>query len=187
MKTNVRGYTERQLLDRVMSIEGYKHIPLDYWPCFVRSNEDEFDAFDDKVYLFKGNKLVMITSCTTNKGANGSAVIKSDQWMYDGFINGLHKGKMECLRQHKGFWIYRDYNEDEKTDETGELIWADPSRQIQIHGATYRKGADVVREKIGLYSEGCMVLNDNLKYEKIIDLTREQNIVSGCLLKEFEV
>jgi hypothetical protein len=185
MKTNVRSYRDKQLLDRAMSIEGYKHIPLDYWPCFVRSNEDEFDAFDDKVYLFKSNKLVMITSCTTNKGANGTAVIKSDQWMYDGFINGLHKGRMECLRQNMPFYFYRDTNNDEKTDETGELFY--DNRQTQFHGSTYHNGVEVVRLEIGLWSEGCIVANVNKDYEKIIDLTRTQKIVTGCLLKEFEV
>lgn len=183
MGTNVRSYTEKQLLDRVKSLPDFKHIPEDYWPLFVRSNEDEFDKFDDKVYLFKGSKFIFVTSCTTNKGAHGTAVIKSNQWLYDGFIYGLHKGKMKCLRQNKPFWFYRDNNNDQKTDETGHLYFE--NIQTQFHGSTYHEGVDVKREEIGLWSEGCIVANINKDYEKITALVKDQSVVSGCLIKEF--
>lgn len=182
--SNVRNYTDKQLLDKAKTTMGFKEIPEDFWLIFVRSDEDEFDAFDDKVYLFKNEDFILATSCTTNKGANGSAVIKSDQWLYDGFINGLHRGRMECLRQNKPFHFYRDHNKDEKTDETGELYFE--NIQTQFHGATYHKGVPVVRDKIGLWSEGCIVANVNAVYEAIISTTREQSIVTGCLLKEFD-
>lgn len=185
MKTNVRSYTDEQLLDRVRELDGYAYIPEDLWLIFVRSNEDAFDRFDDKVYLFQGETFITVTSCTTNKGAHGSAVIRSDQWLYDGFIYGLHKGKMECLRQNLPFEFYRDHNKDERTDEEGELFFE--NIQTQFHGSTYREGVDVKRDKIGRWSEGCIVCNDNLAYEEIIDLTKEQSIVTGCLIKEFEI
>lgn len=180
---NVKSYTDKQLLSRVKKIEGYEGIPRGYWVLFVRSNEDAFDLFDDKVYLFEGEKFVMVTSCTTNKGKNGTAVVKSDQWMYNGFINGLHKGRMECLRQNKPFYFYRDFNKDKKADETGPLYFK--NIQTQFHGSTYRKGLAKVLKFIGLWSEGCFVCNINKDYEKIIDITRCQKVVSGCLLKEF--
>lgn len=184
LKTNVRGYTGDQLINRVKSLKDFVAIPKGYWLIFIRSNEDAFDSFDDKVYLFKGNQFIMVTSCTTNKGANGTAVIKSDQWLYEGFIYGLHKGRMKCLRQNKPFYFYRDTNEDQKTDESGKVLYA--NIQTQFHGATYHEGVAVVRDKIGLWSEGCIVANVNLDYEKILDYVKDQKIVSGCLLNEFE-
>lgn len=181
--TNVKPYTDAQLLERVKKIHGFKYIPVNYWLIFVRSNEDAFNLFDDKVYLFKDDKCIMVTSCTTNKGASGSAVIKSDQWLYEGFINGLHKNKMECLRQNKSFEYYRDYNGDKKTDETGSIVKG--NFQTQFHGSTYNKGSKKILLTIGEWSRGCIVCNVNEDYEKIISLTREQKIVTGCLIKEF--
>ena len=185
MSNNIRSYTDLNLLDRVKSLPDFTHIPQGYWNLWVRSNEDAFDKFDDKRYLFKGERFISVRSCTTNKGGHGTAVIKSDQWLYDGFVFGLHKGKMECFRQNKPFYFYRDTNGDRVTDETGELFFE--NIQTQWHTITYHKGVDVVREQIGLYSEGCLVDNDNLKYEKDLELCRSQKIMSGCLLKEFEV
>jgi len=50
---NVREYTDLQLLARVANLPNFKGFPksgvLDVW---VRSDEDEFDRFDDKVYSF---------------------------------------------------------------------------------------------------------------------------------------
>lgn len=181
--TNVKSYTDKQLLDRVKSLPDYTHIPNDYWCIWVRSEEDGFNIFDDKRYLFKGDKFVSVTSCTTNKGANGSAIIKSDQWMYDGFIYGLHKGKMKCFRQNKPFYFYRDFNKDKKTDEVGKLYFE--NIQTQWHTSTYHEGVDVKRDKIGAWSEGCLVDNINLDYERDLKLCKAQKILTGCLIKEF--
>ena len=183
-KSNVRSYTDKAILKRVKELPDYKIIPEGYWLAFVRSNEDEFDAFDDKAYLFKNESFVMVTTCTTNKGGFGSAVIKSDQWLYDGFINGLHKGKMECLRQNKPFYFYRDKNGDKNTDEVGTLYLE--NIQVQFHGSTYHTGAPVERDSIGRWSEGCIVANINRDYERVIELTRAQSLVSGVLLMEWD-
>jgi hypothetical protein len=181
--TNVKAYKDKQLLDYAKTIKGFKSIPSDYWLLFVRSQEDSYNLFDDKVYLFNSEKFVMVTSCTTNKGTGGSAVVKSDQWLYNGFIYGLHKGKMECLRQNKPFYFYRDSNGDKKTDETGELFYS--NIQTQFHGSTYLKGSKKVLYTIGEWSAGCFVCNINEDYEKIIALVKPQKIVSGLIIKEF--
>lgn len=181
--TNVKSYTDKQLLARVKSISKFTHIPVGFWLLFVRSEEDAFNKFDDKAYLFKGEQFISVTSCTTNKGPNGTAVIRSDQWLYDGFIFGLHNGKMEALRQNKPFWFFRDTNKDEKTDEAGKEFCE--NIQVQFHGATYIKGADTEREEIGPWSEGCIVANKNKEYEAIISTVKPQKIVSGVLIKEF--
>lgn len=182
-KTNVKAYTDKQLLDRVKSLKDFFYIPNSYWLLWVRSSEDAFDEFDDKRYLFKGEEFVSVTSCTTNKGGRGSAVVKADQWLYDGFKFGLHKGSMECLRQHKPFYFYRDYNLDHKTDESGELFYQ--NIQTQFHTITYYKNADVTRYNIGLWSEGCLVDNVNKDYNETLRLVSHTEPVTGCIIHEF--
>ena len=78
--SNVKSYTDQQLLDRVEALKTYHGIPLAMWLLFVRSNEDANDLFDDKVYIFKGSDFQFVTSCTTNKGNKGTAVMEADQW-----------------------------------------------------------------------------------------------------------
>ena len=47
--TNVRSYTDIELLEKVKLVRNYKGIPGTYWILAVRSNEDETDKFDDKL------------------------------------------------------------------------------------------------------------------------------------------
>ena len=42
----------------------------------------------------------------------------ADQWNYESYAYGLHKGKMEALRQVKGIPYRRDYTVDGKTNPT---------------------------------------------------------------------
>lgn len=181
--TNVKQYTDQQLLDRVMSLKSYKFIPAGMWLLFVRSNEDQNDVFDDKCYVFKFNQFQFVTSCTTNKGNKGTAVMCADQWNYDSYAYGKHRGKMEALRQIKGVPYQRDYSVDGKTNPTTEvktdLIF------MNIHGATYNKGSQQVAEHIGGWSEGCLVLNNNPEYERMVKMAKDQPKVSIVLLNEF--
>ena len=111
-KSNVKKYTDQQLLDRVSSLDTFKGFPANYWMIGVQSNEDAFNKFDDKFYLFKGTEFIMVTTGTTNAGAKGlqgfdsfglpgTAVWKTDIIYYDLFKRGLHKGKMDAYRQHQ--------------------------------------------------------------------------------------
>ena len=130
--TNVRSYTDEELLTRVKGLPTYKNIPSDMWLLFVRSNEDANDVFDDKVYIFIGSEFQFVTSCTTNKGNKGTAVMEADRWNYDSYAYGLHKGKMEALRQIKGVPYRRDYTNDGKTNATSRLM--DNIIFMNIHG-----------------------------------------------------
>ena len=181
--TNVKSYTDKQLLDRVEGLNSYHGIPLAMWLLFVRSNEDGNDLFDDKCYIFKGSTFQFMTSCTTNKGNKGTAVMCADQWNYDSYAYGLHKGKMQAVRQIKGVPYRRDFTVDGKTNPTTEiktdLIY------MNIHGATYNKGSQQVATKIGGWSEGCLVLNNNADYERMVKIAKEQERVSMVLINEF--
>ena len=52
MKTNVKSYTDDQLLQRMMSLPSFKGYPRGKHIIAVRSEEDEPDKYDDKLYLF---------------------------------------------------------------------------------------------------------------------------------------
>lgn len=182
--TNVRNYTNEQLVNRFKSMKNYKGIPKGKYLIFVRSNEDAPDCFDDKSYLMEGEKCIMVQPCTTNKGLHGSAVMVADYINYDAHKFGLHKGKMKALRQIKQIPYQRDLDEDGKTDASG-IIYNDII-YMNIHGATYVEGSNVIAKKIGKWSLGCLVHNDNDKYEKMIDLLEEQESVTSVVFTEFQ-
>lgn len=194
----VKNYTDDQLLAKVKSLPSFKGIPKGYWLLGVRSQADVFDTFDDKVYLFKGSEFQLATSCTTHPGGPvlvggwkkynklGAAVIKSDEWYYDGFKYGLHNGKMPALRQVKNFKYYRDGNNDKKIDEVGQVYEAVYNTNFHFNSySVFDKIKNAVKQFIGEWSAGCVVCNEEERYEKIINLTKAEASVSFCLVKEF--
>ena len=125
--TNVRAYTDKELLDKIKTVDGYTHTPKGYYMIFVRSNEDAANKFDDKVYLFKGHKFIDVTSCTTNSGTygllnfskwnkKGTALLKSNQAYYNCWKQGWHKKRMRAWVQTAGRVIVsRDNNKNLKS------------------------------------------------------------------------
>lgn len=196
--TNVKAYTDKQLLDKVKSLSSFNHIPNDYWLLAIRSDEDAFNEFDDKIYLFKGEEFILVTSCTTNPGGpallggfkkynkNGAAIIKSNEWYYDTFKYGLHNGKMPALRQVKSMLYYRDKDLDKKAEEEGTIESAIYNTNIHFNSySVFDKVKLSIKQYIGEWSYGCIVLNEQEKYKKIIELTKPQIRTSFVLLKEF--
>jgi len=189
----VKNYSDAQLLSRVKAIPSFKGIPKGFWLLGVQSNEDTFDKFDDKIYLFEGEKFILVTSGTTNAGKNGLlkydsynpegvAVIKTNEWYYDVWKYGMHKGKVIALRQVKPFLISRDGDKDQQIEEGKALpVMAG----INFHPNTYNLASKEVKEIIGGWSLGCQVVNNTEKYVQIMKLLKPQKIVSYCLLKEF--
>jgi len=192
----VKNYTDKQLLDRVKELPNFKSIPNDYWILGVRSSEDTPDTFDDKFYLYYGEKFVLVTSGTTNAGRGtllefekinkkGAAIIKSDNWYYGVWKYGSHRRRIEALLQLGAqVEVFRDTNKDLKSDETGKIDkgWFG----INFHPNTYDIESTLpIKSKIGWWSAGCQVVNDLSKYRQIIRLTKTQASVTYCLLKEF--
>jgi hypothetical protein len=56
---------------------------------------------------------------------------------------------------------------------------------MNIHGSTYNQGSKQVSTKIGGWSEGCLVLNNNTDYEKVVAMGKLYPSVSICLINEF--
>lgn len=182
-----------KILKRVKELKSFKHIPSDYWLCGIRSKGDKPNEFDDKIYLFRGTELILATTGTTNPGIPalknfdkvnklGAAVVKSDEWYYDLWSPGLHKGKMRALRQVKPILFYRDNNRNDKSEEVGTLY--KDYIGINFHTSSYNTN-HAIYKSIGEWSYGCQVCNNIKDYYTIIDKTKHQKAISYVLLKEF--
>jgi len=195
----VKKYTDKQLLDKVKSLESFEDYPKGYWILAVRSKDDIPNEFDDKFYIYKDQEFITVTTGTTNPGTSilkggfkrynkyGAAVVKSNEWYYDIYKYGLHRGRMGALRQRssKPIKYFRDGDGDGKSEESGKELSG--VIYTNFHGSTYRKGSLLERDKINGWSAGCLVCNKNEAYESIIKRFREseQKYFSLCLIKEF--
>ena len=195
----VRKYTDKELLDKVQELGSFKEFPKGYWILAVRSKDDKPNKFDDKFYIYKGQDFITVTTGTTNPGISilkggfkrynkkGAAVVKSNEWYYDIYKYGLHRGRMEALRQRssKPILYYRDGNSNGKSEELGEV--QSGVIYTNFHGSTYRKGSLLERDNINGWSAGCMVCNKNKEYEDIIKIFKDskQKYFTMCLIKEF--
>ena len=192
--TNVKNYNDKQILDRVKSLKSFKTIPLGYWIVGVRSEEDAPNKYDDKFYLFNGEQFVKVVTGTTNPGTPilqggylkynrvGAAVVKADEVYYDVWKFGLHQGKMPALRQVGNFIVFRDGDKDGKSEEIGAPITGS-GYGINFHTCSYLE--KVIGENIGGWSAGCQVVNNTEQYYMVINLIKNQNRITYCLLKEF--
>jgi hypothetical protein len=199
----VKNYTSKQLLDKVMSLSSYdisKGLPKNLIIA-VRSNEDTFNVYDDKMYVFLNGIFQFVTSCTTNPGGpiltggwkrfnkTGAAVLKSDEVYYDAFIKSdgksvrHHKDKMPCLRQVKNMKYFRDGNSDKKTDEIGQIHVGNFATNVHLN--SYNFFTRIIHQFIGEWSAGCQVLNVAKDYTKLLDIYLLNEPITYVLLKEF--
>ena len=51
--SNVRAYKDEELINRVESLPTFKGWRKGKYAIMVRSNEDDYDRFDDKCYCFE--------------------------------------------------------------------------------------------------------------------------------------
>lgn len=191
----VKNYTDEQLLAKAKSLKSFKNIPKDYWLIGVRSTQDQHDLFDDKFYLFRGEKFIKATTGTTNSGdyglknfekynSQGVAHMKADKWHYNLWKNGMHKKKMRALVQATPCEYYRDGNKNNKSEEIGNIHKGIIG--LNFHTVTYlEKLKNLILGRIGQWSVGCQVANNVKDYYEIIDHVALQKKISYCLLNEF--
>ena len=201
----VRKYTDKELLDRVKSLESFKGYPKGRWIIGVRSKDDLVNKFDDKFYIYEGTKFIDVMTGTTHPGltilkggfkkfnSKGSAILKSDMWYHNVWMYGLHRGRMPSLKQlGSQVMVYRDGDMDGKSEELGKAYmgWYG----INFHSNTYdfsKKNIQVHKEDINSWSAGCQVVNQRSKYMKHMRWFEDANnrgsqkFVSYCLIKEF--
>lgn len=201
MKTAVKNYTDQQLIDRMKSLPSFRYVPDGHHIIAVRSQEDIPDTYDDKLYLFKGDKCLAVMTCTTNSGTyglknfmkwnrKGTAVIKSNEVYYDVFqkSDGIkvrhHKDKMECLRQMGNMKYYRDGNRNNKIDETGQIYEGNYATNVHCNSYTRRKG--ILSWLIGRFGVGCIVVNNlTMYYTGLLRPIPFYKRITFTLLKEF--
>lgn len=196
----VREYTDKELLDRVQELRSFDCLPGGYWIIGVRSQEDRYNEYDDKFYLYLGDTFIMRLPGTTNSGgyglANffkwnrlGTAHVKSDEWYYGVYMksNGKgirhHNSRIPCLRQIRSFKYYRDGNKDRKVDEVGRI-------HTGIIGANFHPNSySTTMEALALYINGwstaCQVTNDIKNYYRMLDILPDGTPITYCLIKEF--
>lgn len=180
--TNVRIYTNNELLDAAKKHKDFISLPQGIWILAMRSKEDATDLFDDKFYVFKGENCLMVSSGTTNKGNKGTAVILP-AWHYDKWSRGLHKGKVPAYVQIADVDYARDYTADGKTNPTTGVF--QNVIGVNIHPADYDLKKKIVKKNIGGWSEGCLVWNNIPDYVKFLDITESQKKMTVCLMDEF--
>jgi hypothetical protein len=191
----VKNYTSEQLLARVRSVQNFNKIPSDYWILGIRSEEDTENVFDDKFYLFFGQKFIAVMSGTTNPGGSvlrggflkynkaGAFILKSEMWHYDMWKPGKHKKVLDALIQNTPVIGFRDGNKNGKTEEIGSVVSG--MFGINFHLNNYDIFSKARSWFIGGWSAGCMVTNDADKYRQVLECTKNQKTISYCLLKEF--
>tara|TARA_R110000772_G_scaffold156255_1_gene267344 strand:- start:504 stop:1088 length:585 start_codon:yes stop_codon:yes gene_type:complete len=193
--TNVKQYTDTQLLERIEKIGGQVPNRGKYLAIGVQSQEDAFNLFDDKFYIYDGPDFKMVSTGTTNAGKTalkffkeynlpGAAVWRTNQWIKDCYIPGYHKGRMKALRQNKPIHYYRDSDMDDKAEEQGllhyEIIWAN------MHGVDYDPFSSRISQNINGWSFACQVWNRMTDYRNMIKATWDRKLpVDYALLKEW--
>ncbi len=192
----VRKYTDKELLDRVKSLQSFKSIPEGYWLLGVRSSEDTPNQFDDKFYFFKGEEFILVTSGTTNPGVPilqggfkrynkmGAAVVVADHWYYKVWRKGKHLNRTTALLQLGAkIKVHRDGDMDTKSEATENIV--EGYFGINFHPNTFKFDAKTTASTIGLWSAGCQVVNDMEKYRSILNQIPSGVGISYCLLNEF--
>ena len=190
----VRAYTDKQILDRVMSLPTFKGWPKERLDVWIRSSVDEFNKFDDKVYSFdctSGTPVFkMVMTGTTNTGqyglehyekynSVGCAVLKSDVIIYNSHVFGLHKGKPAYIQSFTvGFPYFRDSDKDKHAEEIGKEY------NDRIGANCHSAGEASVN--IDNWSVACLVRNIKSKYNLWLTWMNKKPL-TVCILKEFEV
>jgi len=177
--TNVRSYTDKELIDRMKCLPSFLYVPKGLHLIVVRSNENDPDKYDDKLYTFIGEKGIDVMSCTSNTGLyglknfkkfnpKGAAIIKFDEIYYNSFMKSdgdkvrHHNGKMKCLRQIAPLKYYRDGDGDGVAEEEGIVYEGNYSTNVHANSYTHKKG--IISWLIGRWSVGCTVVNDLTNY-----------------------
>lgn len=193
--SKVKSYTDKQLLAKVKTLPSFKVFPEGYWLLGVRSNEDDPNKYDDKVYLFVGEHFINVMNATTNPGTPilqggflkynkvGAAVVKGDEWYYDVWAYGLHMGKMPALKQVGNMKVFRDGDMDLKSEENGNYI--EGVYGINFHTCNYDITKAFEGVNINTWSAGCQVVSNVERYSMVINMIKNQKRITYCLINEF--
>lgn len=190
----MKQYTDSQIIDKVQEIGGF-FFDGRYTMVGIQSQADRFNMFDDKFYIYDGYEFKMVTTGTTNPGAEvllkyelynlpGAAVWKLNQFYRGIYEPGLHKGKMKALRQVEPIYYYRDTNKNQLSEEIGKVQYG--LIGANNHGVSYDPFSNKEIMLINSWSFGCQVMNRMSDYRNWINAAWKRNrSVSYAILKEW--
>lgn len=168
------NYTRITLLAKLKEL-GFTPQPLSI--VGIRSKADIPDAFDDKIYLITPTQYLGFDA-TTNPGVHwlktffspgGTAVLKPGQYLYQ---VGIHRG-YEALVQAAPVTIYRDTNQDSKSDEGGK-------EETGYFGINIHRAAQDHISKINdMWSAGCQVMCNPADFKLFMDTIKDYSAKSG--------
>lgn len=182
--------TPQQVIDTFGS-HGYELNPKEIVPFAFRNAQWVPDAWDDKLgIIYDGNRIVWGMG-TTQPGKsplqrddvnkNGVFILRPDFYK-NCFQKGKHKGKYDCLVQFGSgiFKGWRDNDRDGEFDISGTL-W-DDVRGLNFHTTRW----DKLVQRVGDFSEGCMVVHDAKKFDEIMEVVygSDQALFSLALFQE---
>lgn len=190
---SVKRYNDIDLIERVESLPSFKGWKIGKYCLLVRSDEDEYNRFDDKNYLFevkvegKRPEFIAVYPWTTNAGSQGlknfekynalgCAVLKSDSLVYGSHKYGLHKGQYPAYVQNVGFPYFRDNDKDNEAEEVGK-------EYSNIIGANIHKSG-VNSTQIDGWSVACLVSPKQNDFNKFMTWANKQ-LLNVAILKEF--
>lgn len=150
----------------------------------IRNTDKVTGKFNDKIVVFWQNRWaksdndgwrIIIVDGTTKPSdtyllkpmnSEGTAIIPLGQhkelWKL-----GKHNGKYEALVQARPLGVIRDDNKDNIIDYTSKI-------DVGMHGINFHRGsAWNILSHIGLYSAGCVVVNNPSVYLEIIGYVKE--------------
>jgi hypothetical protein len=195
--SNVKNYTDSQIIQRVESLSTFKGWKKGKYDIWIRSDEDEFDKFDDKVYSFEvlvegeRPKFKMVCTGTTNAGSQGllnfekynslgCAVLMADTIVYNSHEYGLHKNDPNhpaYIQSFKvGFPYTRDNNKNKKAENYGKVY------TNRIGANCHRAGKASIL--IGGWSIACLVRNIIEQYNAWLKWMNKEPL-SVAILKEW--
>ncbi len=194
--TNVKNYTDAEIIARIESLStfaGWKKGKYDIW---VRSQEDAFNKFDDKVYRAEvkeeGQKPIFVPgahSGTTNPGAQGlknfekygnkrCAVLVADVIVYDCMEFRKHKGQYDAYCQCKPLPYIWDDNKNEKSGDSGKIIEGQ-----NIGANNHAAGED--SEDIGGWSIACTVRDVKKQFNAMMTWMNKDKYQTRIILNEW--
>lgn len=202
----MKTYTEEELIKAMFELPSFNGWPKGDFLLGIRSKEDKYNEYDDMFYQFRTDTfhdgtglvtrpiLIRSYTGTTNSGSYGFlnwrkwskvgvGLIKSNEWYYDVWRYGLHKGRMRALLQVGPFKIIRRKSVDDKNTQ-----WSwERNKGFNFHTNTYATKFTNWLHKLSIdgWSVGCQVSNNPIKYyETIDDLEMQKGDISYVLLDE---
>lgn len=184
----MKTYSTEELRERFSQLKFF-------WPqdhlIGVRNVVDASDRYDDQFFWVENGEVFRVYTGTTNPGSyylqnflnqlrDGTAIMATNQQMFEGFAKGFHKGR-ECWRQRKIMRIYRDADMDLASEESGLPYIGQFG--IHIH-AMFRS---VKSERIYNWSAACQGMNNPVQWSEFITRSymKCNHYLTYSLLREF--